>query len=280
LSLIRAEVKEVVAAMQDPNPVVAGKGLKALRESGISTVCGVLKEKAGELNRAYVKHVTTGLPLVVLKAGMSLDGKISTAGGESRWITGEVARRYVHRLRSTMDAVMVGTETLLRDDPRLTARPPRGKGRDPLRVVVDSKLRLPLTARIFDPRSEAGVVIATTGTADGPKAEKLKATPGVTLLELDGPDGRVDLPSLMKHLGAMGVTSLMLEGGAEINASMLEAGLVDKVMLFMSNMIIGGRSAPGVVGGGGTALLSQSVRLQDMKLKRYGQDLLVEGDIA
>lgn len=277
-ALIKAGIKEVVAAMEDPNPAVSGTGFKRLQDAGIRTVCGVLEERASELNEAYIKHITTGLPQVIMKAGMSLDGKIATASGESRWITGEASRRQVHRLRAACDAVMVGAETVIKDDPRLTARIKGGI--DPVRVIVDSRLRLPLSARIFDRDSDAGVVIATTKGADVEKKRKLEALEGVTVITLDGPRGRVDLPRLMKNLGKRGVTSLLLEGGGEVNAAMLDAGLVDKVMLFVSPVIIGGKNSPDVVGGGGASSLAQAVGLERVKYRRIGGDLLMEGYIT
>lgn len=278
-ALIEAGVREVVVAMDDPNPMVAGKGLEILQGAGIKITRGVLEEKARELNEAYVKYITTGLPFVVLKAGMSLDGKIGTCSGESRWITGEASRGYVHRLRAVSDAIMVGIETVLKDDPLLTARPDKEKGRDPVRVIVDSKLRVPLSARIFNPLSDTQVVVATTGSAEAKKVRGLEAIKGVRVLALDGPGGRVDLSRLMKSLGEMSITSLLVEGGAEVNASLLEGGLVDKVMFFLSPMIIGGKASPGVVGGRGAVTLSDAIRLANARLRRLGQDMLVEGYI-
>lgn len=276
-ALIRAGVKEVVAAMKDPNPLVAGKGFKMVQGAGIRVRCGVLEQEAGELNEAYIKYVTAGLPFVVMKAGTSLDGKIATPSGESRWITGEASRQRAHRLRAVCDAIMVGVETVLRDDPQLTARLEGGRGRDPVKVVVDSRLRVPLTARIFDSRSGARVVVATTGHADAEKMRKLEGLKGVTVLTLEGAHGRVDLRRLMESLGEMGLINILLEGGGEVNASMLEEGLVDKVMLFLSPMIIGGKGSPSVVGGKGAGALSEAVRLGRVKWKRLGRDLLVEG---
>lgn len=279
-ALIGAGVKEVVAAMKDPNPLVAGKGFKMVQEAGIKVRCGVLEREAGELNEAYIKHVTAGLPFVVMKAGTSLDGKIATPSGESRWITGEASRQRAHRLRAVCDAIMVGVETVLRDDPQLTVRLEGGRGRDLVKVVVDSRLRVPLAARIFDSRSDARVVVATTGQADAEKMRKLEGLKGVTVLMLEGAHGRVDLRRLMKSLGEMGLINILLEGGGEVNASMLEEGLVDKVMLFLSPMIIGGKGSPSVVGGKGARALSEAVRLDRVKWKRLGRDLLVEGYVT
>jgi diaminohydroxyphosphoribosylaminopyrimidine deaminase/5-amino-6-(5-phosphoribosylamino)uracil reductase len=279
-AIIEAGVREVVAAMEDPNPKVAGKGLKTLQRAGIKTTCGVLEGAARRLNEAYAKHVTSGLPFVTLKAGMSLDGKISTSSGESRWITGEASRDYVHRMRATSDAIMVGIETVLKDDPKLTARPRKGMGRNPVRVVVDSRLRVPLSAKIFDPRSDARVIVATTGAANARKLEKLKAMDGAVVLSLEGPKGRVDLSLLMRDLGEMGIASLLAEGGSEVNASLLRDGLVDKVMFFLAPMIIGGRRSPGVIGGEGIVELTDAVRLTEVRSRRLGEDLLVEGYIA
>ena len=279
--IIAAGIRRVVAAMEDPNPQVAGKGIKRLREAGVEVECGVLEEEARRLNEAFFKFITAGRPFVVLKAAVSLDGKIATASGESMWITGEAARTEAHRLRNTYDAVMVGIGTVLKDNPQLTTRLPAGEeGRDAVRVVVDSRLRLPLNARVINPASPAPLLVATTEQAPRERLELLERQEGVEVLCFSSRDGQVPLGELMEELGKREICSVLLEGGATLNASALKEGIVDKVVVFMAPRIIGGTEAPGMVGGSGCARLSDAWKLEEVSFSPVGEDIMLVGYLA
>ncbi len=274
-AILAAGVRRVVVALEDPDPRVRGRGVHRLREVGVQVEVGVLEEEARRLNVAYVKHRTAGLPWVTAKWAASLDGRIATRTGESRWITGPQAREYAHRLRDQHDAVLVGIGTALRDDPSLTCRIPGG--RDPLRVVVDSRLKLPAHARMLREGSSP-VVVATTPQAEPERVRELaSAGAEVWVCEPDG--GRVSLHHLLRRLADRGVLSVLVEGGAEVHASLLEAGLVDRVVAFVAPMLLGGRDAPGAVAGSGVADVSMALRLHGVVVRHFGADLCVEGEV-
>ena len=272
--VLQSGVKRVVVAMIDPNPRVSGRGIKTLRKSGIEVVTGVLESDAKKLNEAFMKYITTGMPFVTLKIAQTLDGRIATAAGESKWITGEKAREEGRRLRDINDAILVGINTVLKDDPSLTTRI-RG-GRDPIRVIVDSKLRTPLTAKVITQKSSAKTFIATLDTMSKDNLVKLVDT-GAEILLARGSKGRVDLTYLMRMLGSFGITSVLIEGGAEVNASALKSGIVDKVVLFIAPMLMTGRDSLCSIGGTSPMKLAQSIGLSDMQVRIVGQDLMIEG---
>ena len=275
-AIIDAGVRKVVAAMEDPNPLVCGKGFKKLEEAGVKVKTGVLEEKARLLNEVFIKHITTGRPFVIVKSAVTADGKIATRAGRSRWITGEKARAFVHRLRNNSDAIAVGIDTVLQDDPRLTTRLEEGGGRDPQRIVIDSRARLPIDARMISLSSRARTVLATTAAAPPDKTGALQEK-GVEILQLPQNEGRVDLEALISKLGERGVCQLLVEGGGTLNYSLLQAGLIDKVMLFIAPLIVGGRESPTSFGGPGVAELEQGWRLEGLEIKRYDGDLLMIG---
>jgi len=276
-AIIRSGIKEVIIATLDPNPLVSGKGVDELRRNGIEVEIGLMEEEARKLNEFFFKHITTGLPFVILKIAMSLDGKIATVTGESRWITSPQSRRMVHELRDQVDAVMVGIGTVLKDDPRLTTRLPEGEGKDPIRVILDSYARTPPTARVINPRSSASTIIATTTKADAGRVKALReAGAEVAVLDEDE-EGRVDLKSLMEYLGGRSIQSLLVEGGSEVASSMLMRGFVDKVMFFIAPKIIGGADAPTPIGGIGVRRLSEAITLKEVEVKRIGPDILIQG---
>ena len=282
-AVIASGLQRVVVAMRDPNPKVSGRGIRELQRAGIKVSHGLLRAEAEHLNEAFTKWITTGRPFVTMKVAASLDGKIASAGGESRWITGKKARTYVHRLRSEVDAVMVGIGTVLADDPQLTARLPAGqagltgKNRpDPIRIIVDSRLRIPLGSKILHLRSSAKTIVATTRQASNDRIREVEKL-GATVLVVEESDGRVDLSALMKELGRMQITHLLLEGGSELNAVMIFENLVDKVIFLIAPKIIGGRNAISAVGGQSPRSLSQALRVRDLEVHRLGEDLLVQG---
>ncbi len=267
-AIIATGVKKVVVAMEDPNPQVSGKGVKKLRNAGIEVVTGVLDDEAGRLNEAYLKFITKRIPFVTLKIAMTLDGKIAMPSGESKWITGERSRRYVHGMRSSVDAVITAIGTVLADDPELTARF-RG-AKNPMRVVIDPELKIPENARILDVPPETVIV---TGEEKSKRLDELRSK-GVKLLLYKE---RLSLQWLMQRLGAMDVTSVMIEGGSSLASHALEDGVVDKVVFFIAPKIIGGRDSFPAVGGRACASLSDAYRLRDIKVRTIGEDILVEG---
>jgi diaminohydroxyphosphoribosylaminopyrimidine deaminase/5-amino-6-(5-phosphoribosylamino)uracil reductase len=277
-ALVAAGVSRVVAACGDPHPLVAGRGFARLTVAGVEVAVGLREAAARALNRAFLHAVTRGRPHVTLKAAMTLDGKIAATDGSSQWITGEPARLEAHRLRFVADAVLVGIGTVLADDPRLTVRHPALPAKEPLRVVADSRLRIPADARVLAAGEPGRTVIACVAPAPGGRAAALRAA-GTRVLELPGSDGRVDLVALLAALGALGVLAVLAEGGGELGAGLVAAGLVDRVAFFIAPRLLGGRMAPGPVGGAGRAL-KEALSLVDVSTRRVGEDLLVEADVA
>jgi diaminohydroxyphosphoribosylaminopyrimidine deaminase/5-amino-6-(5-phosphoribosylamino)uracil reductase len=234
---------------------------------------GLLADQSRELNEVFVKWVATGLPFVYLKAAMSLDGRIATRTGDSRWISSEVSRAWVHRLRSRVDGIVAGIGTVLADDPLLTPRLPGRRQRAPLRIIIDPLLKTPLRARLFtDP---GPLLIAGGESAPAKKREALRKK-GAEVLSLPTKQGRLALPPLMAHLGKRPVTSLLVEGGAEIYAAFLNEHLVDKLFLFYAPILIGGTGAKGMLGGAGAATVAESLRVKPLKWRRLAHDFLLE----
>jgi diaminohydroxyphosphoribosylaminopyrimidine deaminase/5-amino-6-(5-phosphoribosylamino)uracil reductase len=277
-ALVRAGVARVVAAVGDPYREVDGRGLARLREAGVAVTLGVREREARALNRAFFCAVTEGRPHVTLKAAMTLDGKIAAADGTSRWITGDAARLESHRLRFAADAVLVGIGTVLLDDPQLTVRHPELAPKEPLRVVADSRLRIPRDARVLGAGDPARTVIACVAPAPAGPAAALRAR-GVRVLELPGDDGRVDLRALLAALRTLDVIAVLAEGGGELGGALVDAGLVDRVAFFVAPRLLGGREAPGPLGGRGRAL-KDAIALMEMTTRRLGDDLVVEADVA
>ena len=273
-----AGIARVVAACQDPNPAVDGKGVDALRAAGIPVEVGCLAEEAVRQNEAFFTAVRTGRPFVIMKIAASLDGKIATRTGESRWITGESARHHVHRLRNEVDGVLVGIGTVLRDDPLLTTRLGVEDQRDPARVVVDNLARLPLRAKVINRASMAPTYVAVSEMASPARLETLERE-GVHIIRVEDSPRRISLGRLLATLGKMGLLSVMIEGGAEINASALREGVVDKVLMFLAPMLVGGTSSASAVAGDGIESFTQAVRLTDIRLERFESDILIEGYI-
>jgi diaminohydroxyphosphoribosylaminopyrimidine deaminase/5-amino-6-(5-phosphoribosylamino)uracil reductase len=270
-AVIRSGVKRVVAGMVDPNPKVSGKGFEILRKAGIVVDSGILEEESKRLNEGFIKRVSIGRPFVILKVAASLDGKTATRSNESKWITSEASRRHVHKLRGQVDAIMTGIGTVLADDPFLTPRAGKVK-RLPLRVVIDSSLKVPPSARI----AESNTLFMTTEKAPEERIELLRSR-GAEVDVLRSREGKVDLTLVMEHLGKRGVSCLMVEAGPELSASLLREGLIDKVLFFYAPKLIGGVEAPGMVGGEGIDRLSEAISLKEIKVKRLGEDVMIEG---
>jgi diaminohydroxyphosphoribosylaminopyrimidine deaminase/5-amino-6-(5-phosphoribosylamino)uracil reductase len=275
-TLLQHKIKRVFVGMVDPNPLVSGKGLERLIKAGIRVKTGILEAEARKLNEVFIKYITRKMPFVILKVASTIDGKIATRTGDARWITGEKARSFVHQLRNEVEAVLVGIGTVKRDNPLLTTRLSQGKGRDPHRIVIDTNLTLPLSSKLLHLNSPARTIIVAAHNASTRKMRKLKEL-GATILTIPTRKGRLNLRELLKELGKMEITSIMVEGGREIFTSFLEQGLADKLYLFYAPKIIMGKEAVGITGGPGRARLKDAIQVSEVKVKRLGYDILIEG---
>jgi diaminohydroxyphosphoribosylaminopyrimidine deaminase/5-amino-6-(5-phosphoribosylamino)uracil reductase len=275
-AIVAAGVRRVIIATSDPNPQVTGGGAEFLSAQGVEVTVGVLETAARQLNAAWFHWVETAQPWVIAKAACSLDGRIATTTGESQWLTGEAARAYGHSLRHRCDAIVVGIGTVLADNPQLTARLLRGRSRDPIRVILDSRLRLPLDSRLATLNSPAPTWVATTGQAPQEAIQALQGR-GVQVMVLPVEDDKVSLPALLKCLGARQVQSLLVEGGAETLGAFFDQRLVQQFYFFYAPKILGGVKAPGAVGGQGVTHLGEAHIARNLTIRRLGVDLLVSG---
>lgn len=274
--IIKKKIKRVVVGTLDPNPLVAGQGVKKLVDAGIEVLIGVLEKECRDINRVFMKYIAEKKPFVVMKTAMSLDGKIATKKGESKWITGAKARESVHELRNEMAGIMVGINTVIKDNPQLICRIENGK--NPIRIIVDSKLRISIDSKVLENQDIAKTIIATTDQGDIRKKKEIEEK-GVKVLVVKSLEGRVDLQDLMSKLAEEKIDSILLEGGATLNFSALEQSIVDKVRIYIAGKIIGGDQSKTPVGGRGIDLLRDAFQLENIKYKSVGKDLLVEGYI-
>ena len=291
--IIEKGIKKVYVGILDPNPLVAGKGVKRLQDAGIDVEVGLCADEIRELNKVFLKYITTKRPYVIMKTAMTLDGKIAAFTGDSKWVTNEESRKMVHQLRSEMAGVIVGIGTVLADDPMLTCRL-EGNYHQPIRIVVDSNLRIPADSKLVKTAKEYRTIVATTVIST--EAERngeisfncrrfldslrsLEMT-GIELLECQSKDDHVDINDLMTKLGAMGIDSLLLEGGGTLNAAFLEAGCVDEVWAFIAPKIIGGADAKTPVSGKGIDKMSEAINLQDIDIQNINGDILIKGKIC
>ncbi len=271
-AIIDAGLKKVVIAALDPNPLVSGNGVKMLEEAGIEVVSGIREQESLKMNEVFNKFITTKKPFVTLKAASTLDGKIATHSLDSKWITSEDARRDVHELRSEHMAILVGVGTVIEDDPELTARIPNG--RNPIRVILDSSLRLPLDAKVaVDGAAETWIF--TSRTYDRSKKEQLEHS-GIRIFETSG-ETRTDVNDMMRILGENGISSLFIEGGGTVNSAFLENGLIDKVVLYFAPKLVGGKNAPTFLEGSGFELMKDAVDLADGEFTKIGKDFKFTG---
>jgi len=273
-NIISSGIKKVVIAMKDPNPKVSGKGIAALEKAGIQVKPGILEVKAVKLNEVYIKYITSGMPFVILKVAMTLDGKIATPDGESKWITGEKARRMLHKLRGNSDAVMTAIGTVKADNPRLTCRVSGHK--NPVRIIIDPRLETMLDSHVSSCPPET--IIVTRSANDKKFMYKKFYEKGISFIKYQSE--KLDLLWLMHELGKLSITSLLIEGGSSLSSYCLEAGIVDKVMFFIAPKIIGGRDSFPAVGGKSFRKLEDAYRLRDVKTKQIGEDILIEGYIS
>ena len=275
-AVLRAGVTQVVAATRDPNPLTNGRGFSRLRQAGVRVRTGLLGPAARRLNAPFEKTMRTGLPLVIAKIGQSLDGKIATASGQSHWITSAAARRDAHRWRAQVDAVLIGINTALADDPRLTVRGAAHRPGRPIKVILDSRLRA--HARLRSLRGAAPAIIATI--VRNPARAKPLEQAGAEVWVLPSRAGRVSLTALCRRLAARGVQSVLIEGGGEVLASALRERLIDRVLWYIEPVLLGGREAPGALGGEGVSRLARAARLRDVTVRRLGTTVCLEGRVA
>ena len=298
-AIIENNIARVVVGAPDPNPLVAGEGITQLREAGIEVVEKVLLQECLDINKVFFHYIQTKLPYVVVKYAMTLDGKIATKTGASQWITGESARAHVHTQRHRFSAIMVGIGTVLSDDPMLTARldegkdvitswktesafmedpfPDRSLSNNPVRIVLDSSLQIPLHAKLVTTAKETPTIIATLST-DGKQIAQLQAY-GCDVVVTRSCNGKVDLQDLMEKLGQRGIDSVYVEGGATVHAALIESELVDEVQAYVAPKIFGGRKAPGPVGGEGVEIPTEALQFSKVATKQLGQDVLFECEV-
>ena len=279
-AIIEAGVSRVHMAMIDPNPLVCGKGREALEAAGIETVVGEFEPIVRQINEAYTKYITTGIPFVTVKVAMSLDGKIATNSGDSRWISSPESRQYAHNLRYTSDSIMVGANTVLADDPHLTTRVASGRGgtclRQPLRIIVDGRGRVPQNAKLFHEAGRTILAIGRMATTD--EKETFHAI-NAEIIELPSVDNSIDLRALLKILGERRITSILVEGGGILSGSLFDQRLVDRLFVFIAPMIIGGSGRLAVVGEGVDRLVD-ACRLSNVTVTRVGEDTLISGYVG
>jgi len=276
--IIKSGIKKVYFSMIDPNPLNNGRGKRELETSGIKVSTGFLEKEARELNKVFIKYATKKMPFVTVKAAQSLDGKIATRIMDSKWITTDASRDYSHRLRSEMDAVLVGVNTIIRDNPILTSR----RNKSPIKIVLDSNLRLPENANIFSKKSPALNIVAilrkSLNDRHIPKKVDKFNKKGILVIACPGKNNRIDLAWLLKELAELEISRLLVEGGGDTISGFLEQGLADRVLFFIAPKIIGGRGAVTSVEGRGADKVSEAIRLKDVKVEMIGEDILIGGD--
>lgn len=276
-AVIEHGISRVVIGLMDPNPLVAGKGIEKLKAAGIEVVSGVAEDRIRELNKVFLKYITTGLPWVVMKTAMTLDGKIASCTGDSRWVTGEGARRRVQGMRAENMGIMVGIGTVMMDNPLLNCRL-EGDVRQPVRVIVDSRARIGADSNIVKTADVYRTIVAYTAEAEDGKIERLKSA-GVEVLLCEEKEGRTSVAYLLKQLGDRGIDSILLEGGGELNYSFLCEGFVDEVYAFIAPKLIGGEKAKTPVEGKGRERMADAVELLNPVVEKVGEDFLIRGRV-
>jgi diaminohydroxyphosphoribosylaminopyrimidine deaminase/5-amino-6-(5-phosphoribosylamino)uracil reductase len=278
-AIIKSGIRRVVIAARDPNPITEGRGIKKLNSKGVRTSLGILEKEAVSLNKPFTKFITKKMPYVTLKLAESIDGKIATRTGDSRWITSDDAREYVQRLRLKSDAVMVGVNTVIADDPTLLPRIRRKSSKRNIRVVVDTGLKTPLNSRLLSSARSGPVLIATTRKVSGKKAAAC-VSKGAAVLFAKRKNGRVDLRDMFKSLARMDIMEVLVEGGGELAAALIEEKLVDKFIFFIAPKIIGGRGAVTSVEGSGAARMKDAVELKNVSVRKFSKDFMIEAEPA
>jgi diaminohydroxyphosphoribosylaminopyrimidine deaminase/5-amino-6-(5-phosphoribosylamino)uracil reductase len=281
--LVSAGIRRVVAAMTDPNPEVKGGGLEYLKSRGIRVTSGVCEAQAKRLNEAFIKYVGSKRPFTMVKCAATLDGHIATKTGDSRWVTGEESRQFVHRLRHAVDAIMVGINTVEKDDPSLTTRiasPAKNfKPKDPIRIILDTRLRISEKAKLLRLHSRSDTILVIGPSVSEDKKGRLEKS-GVRIIEMPLKNDLIDLDRLMDRLGSLEVTSLLIEGGGRVIASALSAGIVDKIYFFYAPKILGGDDGIPICKGPGAAVMNHCIAVKDIRVQRFGDDVMIEGYIG
>jgi len=277
--IVEAGIKRVVVGMIDPNMNVAGGGAQYLEQQGIRITTGVCREQSRKLIESFVKFVHTRRPFVIAKCAATLDGRIATRSGDSKWVTGEKSRQFVHRLRHAVDGILVGINTVRTDNPSLTTRLPDGQGKDPVRIVLDTHLAISPAARLLRQKSAADTILVV---GEGVTLNKQAAfeKDGIRVIQSKLKNGLIDMDALMDRLGAMGLTSLLIEGGSRVLSSAFSAGIVDKVLFFYAPKILGGDDGIPICSGPGPELMSQSIPVNQITIRRFDDDVMVEGYIG
>ncbi|WP_053954818.1 bifunctional diaminohydroxyphosphoribosylaminopyrimidine deaminase/5-amino-6-(5-phosphoribosylamino)uracil reductase RibD [Inediibacterium massiliense] len=278
-AIVNKKIKKVVIAMKDPNPLVSGQGIEILKKHNIEVVTGVLEEEAKKLNEIFVKYISTKLPFCILKTAMTLDGKIATSTKDSKWITNSSSREYVHLLRHKVTGIMVGIGTVLADDPLLTTRIVNYKGKNPIRIIVDSKGQIPLNSNILKTSKDIKTIIVTTKMISTEKIKSIENTKAEVLIT-PSKDGKIDLSYLMKTLGEKGIDSILLEGGGTLNFSALKEGIIDQVISFIAPKIIGGKDALTPIEGEGFSFMKDAICLNHIEVDHFKEDIMIKGYIA
>jgi diaminohydroxyphosphoribosylaminopyrimidine deaminase/5-amino-6-(5-phosphoribosylamino)uracil reductase len=271
-AIIKSGITKVVTTVIDPNPITSGKGIHKLKEAGIEVTLGVMKSQATRLNSPFFKLMQKGLPYVIVKWAMSLDGKIATQTGDSKWITSEESRAYVHKIRGQVDGIVVGINTVLRDDPLLTCR--LEGGRNPRRIIIDSNAVLPLCSRILNTIHESEIMV--NKNAQQGRIEKLEQL-GCTIIQTRDKSDRVDLKDLFRKLGKMKLTNILVEGGSRVITSIIEERLADKVIVFIAPIIIGGEEAQSPILGKGVNTVDKAMKINEITVKSFSHDIAIEG---
>ena len=275
-AIIKCGIKKVVIGMADPNPINNGRGINKLNRYGVKATVGALREEVRQLNKPYLKFITSRIPYVTVKVAESIDGKIATKTGDSKWITGKDSRAYLHRIRGRVDAIMAGLNTVIKDDPTLLSKV-SGK-KQPIRIIADTFLRTPAAAKIFLNSDRFPVIIATTENKETPK-QRLLERAGAKILFVNKKNGRIDLKDLLKKMGAMNIMHLLVEGGGELTASLVEERLVDRFLFFIAPKVIGGRNAITPVEGRGVARIRDALTLGEFKIRKFKSDILIESEV-
>lgn len=274
--ILATGIRRVVMAMADPNSDVIGGGAEFLKQRGVEIATGIGENRAGKLNEAFIKYVQTKRPFVIVKCAATLDGRIATRTGDSKWVTGEMARKYVHRLRHAADAIMVGINTVQTDNPSLTTRLEHGEGKDPVRIILDTHLSISPDARVLR-QDSASETILVTGTLDNSAKKTISDELNARVIESPLKNGLVDLNDLMPRLGSMGIISLLIEGGSRVLASAFCSGIVDKVCFFYAPKILGGDDGIPICSGPSPELMEQAIGIKDLTVHRFGDDVMIEG---
>ncbi len=278
-ALIRAGIKRVIAAVKDPNPLVSGQGIERLRKAGIAVDVGLLEEEARQLNEVFFTFHELRRPFITAKWAMTLDGRTSVDAGASYWISNELSREYVHELRSRHDAIMVGVGTVIQDNPRLTVRLKGYRGRQPTRIIVDAVLRSPLGSRCLSRRAGGPTILAASKVASAERVQRMEAA-GHTVISTESRQRIVNLEDMFSQLHAMGITSVLVEGGRQIHTSLFRLGLVDRVIAFVAPLIFGGKRAAGPLEDLNINLVSKGMTLEQVEIKHFATDVCIEGRLV